>query len=80
MMQSVMTYGSEACDVNRKNRNKVLATKMDYLRRSCRRTRLDRIRSEVIREMLENTERYRRGAEISVDMFCIYINRIEEKR
>jgi hypothetical protein len=39
------------CDVSRKNRNKLLAAEMDYLRRSCRRTRLNRIRNEEIRGM-----------------------------
>jgi hypothetical protein len=31
MVQSVMIYGVDVWDVNRKNRNKLLATKMDYL-------------------------------------------------
>jgi hypothetical protein len=41
------------CDVSRKNGNKLLAAEMDYLRRSCRRTRLNRIQNEKIREMME---------------------------
>jgi hypothetical protein len=31
MVQSVMIYGAEAWDVNKKNRNKLLTTEMDYL-------------------------------------------------
>jgi hypothetical protein len=33
--------------------NKLLATEMDCLRRSCRRTRKERIRNETVREMME---------------------------
>jgi hypothetical protein len=39
--------------VKRMNRNKLSATEMDYLRRSCRRTRLDRIQNETIIEVME---------------------------
>jgi hypothetical protein len=53
IVQSVMTYGAEAWDVNRKNRNKLLSTEMVYLQRGCRRTRLERIRNETIREMMK---------------------------
>jgi predicted secreted protein len=41
----------EACDVSRKNGNKLLVDGMDYLRRRCSRTGLDRIRNETVREM-----------------------------
>jgi hypothetical protein len=37
----------------RKNRNKLLTAEMDYLLRSCRRTRLERIRNETVREMMK---------------------------
>jgi hypothetical protein len=48
-----MIYGAEVWDVNRKKRNKMLATEIEYLRRSCRRTRLGRIWNEIIGEMME---------------------------
>jgi hypothetical protein len=51
MVQSVMTYGADAWDLSRKNRNKLLATEIDYLQWSCRRT--NRIHNETIRGMLE---------------------------
>jgi heterodisulfide reductase subunit C len=53
VVQSVMTCGAEVWDVSRKNRDKLLATGMDCLPRSCRRTRSDRMRNETIREMVE---------------------------
>jgi hypothetical protein len=53
MAQSVVIHGAEAWDVSRKNRNKLLVAKMDCLRRIWRRTRLDRIRNETTREMME---------------------------
>jgi hypothetical protein len=44
MTPGVVIYGGEAWNLCRKNRNKLLATGMDYRRRSYRKTRLDRIR------------------------------------
>jgi hypothetical protein len=52
MVQRVIIYGAEIWDGNRKKRKKLLATEMDYLKRSCRKTRLDRIRNETITEMI----------------------------
>jgi hypothetical protein len=40
-------------DASRKNRNRLLATEMDYVRRSYTKTRLDRIRNETIGEIME---------------------------
>ena len=51
MVQSVL--GAEVWDVSAKNKNKLLSTEMDYLRRSCRFRRVDRVRNETIRNMLE---------------------------
>jgi creatinine amidohydrolase/Fe(II)-dependent formamide hydrolase-like protein len=50
--QSGMICRAKAWDVSRKNGNKLLAAGMDRLRRSCRRTRLDRTRNETITEMV----------------------------
>jgi hypothetical protein len=52
MVESVMIYGAEGWNVRRKDGNKQLATETDYLRRRCRRTRLDRIQNETTREMV----------------------------
>jgi hypothetical protein len=49
MVLSVVTYGVEVWHASRKNRNRLLATKMDYIKRSCRRIRLDRIWNEMIK-------------------------------
>jgi hypothetical protein len=52
MLQNVMMYEAEVWVVNRENRKKLLATEMDYLRRR-RSRRLDRIRNETVREIME---------------------------
>ena len=39
-------------DVCAKNKNKLLSTEMDYLRRSCQLRRVDRVRNETIRDMM----------------------------
>jgi hypothetical protein len=44
---------TELWDVSRRNRNKLLVTKMGYVRRRCKRTGLGRLRNEAIREMME---------------------------
>jgi hypothetical protein len=53
MALSLTMFGAKAWDINSKNRNKLLAVEMDYLRRSCRRTKLDRISNETIREITD---------------------------
>jgi hypothetical protein len=53
MVQSVVLYGSEVWDLRQKNVEKLLATGMGVLRRSCRKTRLDRVKNEDIRREME---------------------------
>jgi hypothetical protein len=49
IVKSILTYGAETWTVKQKHRNKLLATEMDYLRRSARISRMDKIRNEAIR-------------------------------
>jgi hypothetical protein len=49
IVTSILTYGAETWTVKQKHRNKLLATEIDYLRRSERISRLDKIRNEAIR-------------------------------
>jgi hypothetical protein len=49
IVKSILTYGVETWTVNQKHRNKLLATEMDYLRRSARISRMDKIINEAIR-------------------------------
>jgi hypothetical protein len=51
--ESIMLYGSETWTLNRRQQNKLLATEMDYWRRSARKSRILSIRNTVIREMME---------------------------
>jgi hypothetical protein len=53
VIQSIMIHGAEVWDVSRKNRNKLLATKINCQQRSFRRMILDRIQNKVVREMME---------------------------
>lgn len=50
IVQSIITYGAETWDMTKKNRNKLMTTEMDYLRRSCRTSRIERVRNDTIRE------------------------------
>lgn len=47
-----MTYGAENWVINKKYQNKIKATEMEFWRRSCRLTRLDRIRNDEIKRRM----------------------------
>ena len=53
LVQSVMLYGAETWTLDRQNANKLLATEMDYWRRAARKSRMDKIRNQRIRELME---------------------------
>jgi uncharacterized protein YdeI (YjbR/CyaY-like superfamily) len=53
IVESIMLYGSETWTLNRRQQNKLLATEMDYWKRSTRKSRRERIRNTVIREIME---------------------------
>jgi len=52
IVRSIMTYGAENWILNKKYKNKVTATEMEYWRRSCRVTKMDRIRNEEIKRRM----------------------------
>ena len=49
MVQSVILYGAEVWNVSNVNKKKLMAAEMDFFRRSCRRSKLDRVRNVTIR-------------------------------
>ncbi|XP_030760716.1 uncharacterized protein LOC115885831 [Sitophilus oryzae] len=49
MVESVLCYGSEICALREEDKRRILAVEMDYLRRSARVSRLQRVRNEEIR-------------------------------
>lgn len=53
IVKSIVTYGSEVWQINEKNKRKLLATEMDFWRRSARISRLEHIRNERIREIMK---------------------------
>jgi hypothetical protein len=61
-----MLHGSETWTLNRRQQNKLLATEMDYWRRSARKSRRERIRNTVTSEVME--------------MEKIILERIEQKQ
>ena len=52
LVHSVTAYGAEVWDIGVRNRGRLLATEMDFLRRSCELTRIDRVRNEEIRRRM----------------------------
>lgn len=52
IVRSIMTYGAENWVINKKNKNKITATEMEYWRRCCLVTRRDRIRNEEIKRRM----------------------------
>lgn len=53
MVQCVALYGAAVWDVSQMNKRKMMVTEMDFLRRSCRRSRLERVRNETIRAEMD---------------------------
>jgi hypothetical protein len=53
LLQSILLYGSETLTLNTQQANKLLATEMDFWRRSARKSRKDKVRNVTIREIME---------------------------
>ncbi|XP_050497794.1 uncharacterized protein LOC126878967 [Diabrotica virgifera virgifera] len=51
--ESIGLYGAELWEINQRNKSKIKAMEMNYWRRCCRLTRLDRVRNEDIRRQME---------------------------
>lgn len=53
IVQSIMTYGAETWNMTKEDRNKLMTTGTDFLRRSCRILRLESVRKKVIQERMQ---------------------------
>ena len=47
-----MVYGAEVWQISNREINKILSTEMDVLRRSARKSRMERIKNEHIKELM----------------------------
>jgi hypothetical protein len=53
LVQSILLYGTETWALNTQQANKLLATEMDFWRRSARKSRKGKFRNVTIREVME---------------------------
>jgi hypothetical protein len=53
LVQSILLYGAETWTLNTQQANKLLATEMDFWRRSARKSREYKVRNVIIREIME---------------------------
>jgi hypothetical protein len=53
LVQSILLYRAETWTLNTQQANKLLATEMDFWRRSARKSRKEKVRSVTIREVME---------------------------
>jgi hypothetical protein len=53
LVQSILLYGAERWTLNTQQANKLLATEMDFWRRSARKSRKEKVRKGTIREIIE---------------------------
>jgi hypothetical protein len=54
LVQSILlVYGAETWSLNTQQANKLLATEMDFWRRSARKSRKEKVRNDTIREVME---------------------------
>jgi len=52
IIQSILTYGAEVWQIPTREINKILSTEMDVLRRSARKSRMERIKNKHIKEIM----------------------------
>ena len=52
IIQSILVYGAEVWQIPTREINEVLSTEMDMLRRSARKSRMERIKNEHIKEIM----------------------------
>ena len=52
IIQSILVYGAEVWQIPTIEINEILSTEMDVLRRSARKSRMERIKNEHIKEMM----------------------------
>ena len=53
IVQSILVYGAELWQIPTREINNILSTEMDVLRRSARKSRMERIKNEHIKEIME---------------------------
>jgi hypothetical protein len=53
LVQSILLYGAETWTLNTQQANTLLATEMDFWRRSARKSRKEMVRNVTIREIME---------------------------
>jgi hypothetical protein len=53
LVQSILLYGAETWSLNTQQENKLLATEMDFWRRSARNSRKEKVRNVTIRVVME---------------------------
>jgi hypothetical protein len=53
LLKNILLYGAETWTINTQQANKLLATEMDFWRRSARESRKEKVRNVTIREIME---------------------------
>jgi hypothetical protein len=53
LVQSILLYGADTLTLNTQQANRLLATEMDFWRRSARKWRKEKFRNDTIREIME---------------------------
>jgi hypothetical protein len=53
LVQIILLYGAETWSLNIQQANKLLATEMDFWRRSARKSRKEKVRNVTFREVME---------------------------
>lgn len=80
IVESIATYGSEVWEISKGNENKLTAMEMDYWRRSCGLTLLDKVRNEEIRRKAEVSFNIIDTIEIKRLKWYGHLNRMGEER
>lgn len=80
IIEPITTYGAESWSITERNRKKIEAVEMDFLRRSLKVSRLEHIKNEEIRERSAKKETILHHIEQKQLLWYGHINRMEEER
>ena len=80
ILRSVLMYGAEAWELTKRNKDRLNAVEMDFLRRSCRVSRIEHIRNEEIRRRMNQQESVVETIESRQLLWYGHVKRMSEAR
>jgi hypothetical protein len=80
LVQSILLYGAETWTLNTQEANKLLATEMDFWRRSARKSRKEKVRNVTMREVMRAGKNILEVTEEKRLRWCGHVKRMPGNR